>query len=1152
MQCPAAETLRSYLDGSLDPALTQSIRAHLKQCSTCASKSETLQQINLDHSSSASQSKPIFSEAELPGRYQPLGEIGRGGMGLVLRVHDGNLNRPLALKTLVPKSLNAEGIRRFEREAEITGSLQHPGVPPVVEFAHTASGCPFFTMKVVEGDDLASLLRRRKSPTEDCGNLLNVFEQVAQTLAFAHQRGVIHRDLKPHNVMVGEFGEVQVMDWGTARRLDCATDDSENLSDSTVFFNETSMDAESDDGDSLTREGQIMGTIAYMPPEQACGDIEHLDCRSDVFGLGSLLCEILTGAPPYTGASAKTLLTTAMSGDTSEAVSRLDACQLEGELRQLCKDCLATDPNHRPANAGEVSDRITAFLQSVQDKLQRAKVDEAAALVKADEERKRRRIVVLTAPIVVGLLAIVGWFVAQQRMIAQAAVLEKQSEQAIESAKIHALLDRVAEARDESAWERAKIHLAAAEQLVTHTTEDAAKQRARESRIDLEAAEGMSGLPIRIFEGRASVANLKGRDGIIAAELKKYLDLRFGIKKNILDLDDGELDVLRTSPILSNVIDTLDDWGTGISVAGKKVQEEVFAVASRLDPDPEAARIRDLYQNHKTEELTSIAAKMIVERSRPQLVKMVGEATISQNGGVGRGLLELSTLAHPEVFYNWITAARSSRSDESLEVEFYRAAIAAHPQVTALYHNLGVYLVSAKRAREALVFAEYCIRKFPNEGRHHSVRGSALEQLGDIKGAEQAFRKAAAVSQDRGYESYQLASFFARQKRIEEAEAAYREAIHSTTTSTSPLISFVRFLRGQNRKGEAVQLVDEYLANPKIDHYFTYLMVRYLREEKWPELSAVVSRHHVAKEPSSARGWQDLGYYRQESGDLQGAIEAYEQRLKLKNPTSATFNNLGLIYFKREDHDNAIATYQKGIATAKPSHYIHHNLGRALQATERYEEAIQSFERAFQLEGKQAELLQIAECQQLLGDKPARIKTLTRIVDAWDKRHHATRDLASAAIKLRSLAAYDVAFRGFEKLAVAYSVGSKYRAYAYHDQARTALHLLIQAADDVKKTEWRATRRESLENSLNAWRRYLLNPQAGTEDDLKKLNAWRIIPEFKKLAETEPVLPEDEESSAWRDLWNQWKFVIQILEAQTIKRNELAEAAVGLIGIGAE
>jgi tetratricopeptide (TPR) repeat protein/tRNA A-37 threonylcarbamoyl transferase component Bud32 len=217
-----------------------------------------------------------------------VGELARGGMGVVHQGHDEPLDRDLAVKVLRDEHVGRpEFVQRFLAEARICGQLQHPGVVPIHQVGRMADGRPYFTMKLVRGRTLAALLADRLDPLADLSRFLRVFEQVCQTIAFAHSRCVIHRDLKPANIMVGAFGEVQVMDWGLAKMLKSGSiepdDDCPDLEHSAVCAHPAA----------ISQPGAVVGTPAYMAPEQARG--EAVDERSDVYGLGATLYELLTG-----------------------------------------------------------------------------------------------------------------------------------------------------------------------------------------------------------------------------------------------------------------------------------------------------------------------------------------------------------------------------------------------------------------------------------------------------------------------------------------------------------------------------------------------------------------------------------------------------------------------------------------------------------------------------------------------------------------------------------------------------------------------------------------------------------------------------------------------------------------------------------------
>jgi serine/threonine protein kinase/tetratricopeptide (TPR) repeat protein len=341
----------------------------------------------------------------VPG-YRVLREIARGGMGRVLGAHDLTLDRDVALKVLLPGA-DAD---RFVRESKITARLPHPGIPPIHALGTLEDGSPFLAMKLIAGRTLAEEMKSADSP-----RLLQAFLQVCQAVGFAHSRGIIHRDLKPANVMVGAFGEVQVMDWGLAKEMTGreAMDEAPSAQPRPTHARDADPGATTDhraageSADERTQAGTVLGTPAYMAPEQARG--EAADARADVFALGGILCAILTGQPPYSGESPREVIRRAAAADLAEAHARLDGCGADAELVALCRRCLSPGPADRPADAQAVADGMTAYLAGVQEKLRKAELAEAEAKAKTREEAKRRRLTLaLAAVVLVVLLAGLG------------------------------------------------------------------------------------------------------------------------------------------------------------------------------------------------------------------------------------------------------------------------------------------------------------------------------------------------------------------------------------------------------------------------------------------------------------------------------------------------------------------------------------------------------------------------------------------------------------------------------------------------------------------------------------------------------------------------------------------------------------------------
>lgn len=375
-----------------------------------------------------------------PQRYRRMQLIGEGGLGKVWRVFDQRMERPLAIKVAKqtnPRNRELANIR-LQREAILTGSLQHPGIPPVFDHGKLNDGSEFFAMKIVEGQTLADILEQRnrdgftESTDIDLASLIGVFAQIAQTVAYAHSQQIVHRDLKPHNVMVGQFGEVQVMDWGMGKSLsDLRTSVPDRGSQPEKLAKETetvsrSVDsslAESVGADPfahLTRTGEVLGTPAYMPPEQARGEIDSIGTASDVFGLGAILFTMLTGQHLYASEDPQQVMAKAKSGDLKGSIALLTRSQVDPELQALCIDCLQPFPADRPADGAVVAERVTEHQQGVSKRLEQARSDQLSAEVRATEERKRRFLTSWLSAAIIGavLVGLVGvwwqWDKAQQ------------------------------------------------------------------------------------------------------------------------------------------------------------------------------------------------------------------------------------------------------------------------------------------------------------------------------------------------------------------------------------------------------------------------------------------------------------------------------------------------------------------------------------------------------------------------------------------------------------------------------------------------------------------------------------------------------------------------------------------------------------------
>jgi eukaryotic-like serine/threonine-protein kinase len=273
------------------------------------------------------------------GHYKLIAEHGRGGFGAVWRAEDSRLGRRIAIKRLSRQiSRSAESRRRFLNEARITARLEHPGIVPVYDISNTDEEAAYYAMKLVRGKTLAETIRDfhdlPDTGRDEAGfrRLLSVFLQVCQTIRYCHDAGVLHRDLKPHNVIVGSFGESIVLDWGLAS-----------------FVDEPGADS------------GIKGTPAYMAPEQAAGDAAAIGIRTDVYGLGAMLYHILTGQPPlFEHAGENGLLEEVRKGAWTEPIAlRASAPK---PLVAICKKAMALAPQDRYETVSSLAQDVENYL----------------------------------------------------------------------------------------------------------------------------------------------------------------------------------------------------------------------------------------------------------------------------------------------------------------------------------------------------------------------------------------------------------------------------------------------------------------------------------------------------------------------------------------------------------------------------------------------------------------------------------------------------------------------------------------------------------------------------------------------------------------------------------------------------------------------
>jgi tetratricopeptide (TPR) repeat protein len=733
------------------------------------------------------------------GRYEIHGEIGRGGMGAVLRGHDPVLRRQLALKVLLTgRQGNADALRRFHEEAQIGGQLQHPGLVPVYELGRDPNGRPFFAMKLVEGRTLADLLAERKIPSDDWTRFLQIFEQICQAVGYAHARGVIHRDLKPANIMVGAFGEVQVMDWGLAKVLGAPS----AVEAGTPAGHGTVHTERSQSGGSESHAGSVMGTPAYMPPEQARGETDQLDARADVFGLGAILCEILTGAPPFQGKDITEVLSKAARGDLTDAFARLDGSGADVDLAALAHDCLAPQATDRPADGGTVAARVAAYRAGVQERLRTAELERARAEARAIEERRRRRAQLALAGAGLLLLTLVGaagWWVRTQRLEVERK--QREVERAVERD-----LAEVVERQGQMRWTEAWAALERAEGHLGDSGPAALREQLVQTRRDLTQIRTDQDMIGRLEEARIQRSGIRGLR--LADEAYREAFAWYGLDLEKL-AEEVAADKIGASAIREDLVSALYQWAMLLRLRKPEAESKAQAkskarLAVRADADPWRRQIAEAAIHEDQPTLLALLGQADSATLSPSTALFVaGCYDLVEKEEAALTLLREVWCRHPNDFMINFALARCYEAVNPPQlaeaVRFFTAAHVLRPRRAGVVVAMGHALAAQGKHGEALLAYQKACRLRPEYAEVHATLGSALTEAGKLSEAAAACREAIRLQGDNFRHHDLLASVLRDQGQLLESEAVCREAIRLAEDDPRPHCALGFALRLQGR-----------------------------------------------------------------------------------------------------------------------------------------------------------------------------------------------------------------------------------------------------------------------------------------------------------------------------------------------------------------
>ena len=777
------------------------------------------------------------------GRYQVLGEIGRGGVGVVYKGRDQDLGRDVAMKVLRDDyAERPEVLARFVEEAQIGGQLQHPGIVPVYELGLQSGERPYFAMKLVKGETLSAQLARRSDLSDDRRRFLGVFEQVCQTLAYAHSRNVVHRDLKPANVMTGAFGEVQVVDWGFAKVLSKGgvADEANSLSRSNErSVIETVRSTPGSGSNSVA--GSVLGTPAYMPPEQALGDVENLDTRSDVFGLGAILCEILTGSPPYRSEDGD-LVRQAVSAQLDGAYTRLRSSGAAEAVVALCIECLSKARQARPSSAAEVAERIAAHLTSVEERARQAEL-------RAAEARYKQRTTMLSAGAGILILILSGsaWLwsdlqarqrreeastsvatatsgVREARGQALAAVLDmnlwdaavddaiqlvalaqrENIEQGVRGKAVALLAmlrqerDTAAQeaerlARDQKMLERLTMLRLPSDHDVRHDDWETKEYR----RLSAGYAEAFAAYlgASSIFDQPVETVLTSLRRGDHAAELAASLDHWALLRDGLLDGTEAELrpDATRTARIreLATFLDHGDEWRSELrSLLPDAANEAARLVdlSGRADfaaLSPASSRVLAIALWRAGAEVESISALQRAREHHPQDFDLCFSLALAyelQEEPDWEAVVATQRIAqalHPgrDEVLHRQAMALRKAGQPEAAERVFRILLSRHPDHAHWMHHVANVLQAQGRSEEAISTYQTVVANHPGYNASHHSLGKLLYSQGKLAEAVSSYRRAIAIEPGKRNVHHDLGNALKAQGKLEEAAASYRREI---------------------------------------------------------------------------------------------------------------------------------------------------------------------------------------------------------------------------------------------------------------------------------------------------------------------------------------------------------------------------------------
>ena len=650
-------------------------------------------------SATAPLESPDSRPPDIPG-YEVEAVLGRGGMGVVYKARHLRLNRIVALKMLLTGAYAGPRERaRFQREAEAVANLRHPSIVQVYDVGDH-DGCPYFTMELLEGGSLAQSLVGKPQPAQQTAALLSTLAEAVQV---AHQAGVVHRDLKPANILLTSEGLPKIADFGLARHSESEA--------------------------ALTLSGAPIGTPSYMAPEQAIGNAGAIGPASDIYALGALLYEMLTGRPPF---RAETASETERQVIHEEPVSpaRLNAA-VPRDLETICLKCLNKEPARRYSSAAALADDLRRFGEG------RPILARPVGLIERFWRWCRRNpteAALIATALALATLSLGGglWLERQQaERREETARREGQLSKAAEG-----VLEQAAALQKQGRWPEARAVLEAAPSLVDTRALADLRQRVRQALADARMVTALEEVPLRLLEGRATSGHR-----LYAEAFREY-----GITLPAQEPEPAATRI-RASAIRETLLPFLHDWM--LFWGSDADRDQLRAVLDRVDDDPWRRRLRKTLRGaYDPGERIELLRSREAPDQPPLILGGLAYVIMSRGteGEEARGLMRTAQRRHPEDFWINLHLGHVLLTESPQEaIGYFRAAVASRPQ-----------------SSQALI-----------------LLGRALHDAGDTDGAIAAFRKAIPLSSNRAAPR-DLARALAPRGGLEEARALWAKLLETS------------------------------------------------------------------------------------------------------------------------------------------------------------------------------------------------------------------------------------------------------------------------------------------------------------------------------------------------------------------------------------